>query len=301
MSGADELGTVVAGAQSASADRVVSANVADITSTGAVNLLINGTLVLDVPCADSYTNRQAGDWVAVRISAGQPVVMWRLGADVPAGTLNKATWGALAPPVSYTAVDTGVYFRRNDDGTVDLYFRASLASEQAGVEPPLDRGHIIHATSSASWRGTQRSGFDQPAQGIAEAGGPAYKGGWFYGLDILDLFTDTNVIELWLRIVRTMDGPVERLPVNLYLHSDQTMPTGDLALAEGPYQVGPLSPGGSIRVRIPDEWMALLAEGPRYGFAVYAEEGPYASFEGSSSGALGAVSGDVEVVYGTAI
>jgi len=298
MTGADELGTVVAGATaSAGGDRVVGAVVADITATGAVNLLIDGTLVLDVPCADSYRIRQAGDNVAVRISAGQPVVMWRLGADVPAGTLNKAMWGELAPPAGYTLADQGVYFQRNADGTVNVYFRSTVGGLESGVGPPTTQGAIVHATSSGAWLGQYPNGGQaEPAQGVL-ADSPPHKGAWFYGLSILDMFTDRTVTQMWLRIIRTAEGPIERLPVNLYLHSYQTPPAGDLVLNEGPYPVGPLSPGGSIRVRIPDDWLTLLSAGPRYGFAVYAESGPYSSYEGPKSGALGAVSGDVEVVY----
>jgi len=297
MTGADELGTALAEAQSASTDRVVSASVADVTATGAVNLLINGTLVLDVPCADSYTNRQAGDWVAVRVSAGQPVVMWRLGADTPAGTLRKAMWGALNPPAGYTPVDGGVWFQRNEDGTVDLYFKSSVTEDSPGVGPPTNRASIVRATTSGTWVGALPSGQVEPAQGIRGSELPS-KGAWFYGLGILDAFTDMTVTEMWLRIVRTMDGPIERLPVNLYLHSYQTPPTGDLVLNEGPYEVGPLSPGGSIRVRVPGDWLPLLSVGPRYGFAVYAgTDAPYSSFQGPSAGAIGQVSGDVEVVY----
>jgi hypothetical protein len=298
MTGADELGTAVAGATaSAAGDRVVSAVVADVTSTGAVNLLIDGTLVLDVPCADSYRIRQAGDNVAVRISAGQPVVMWRLGADIAGGTLNKAMWGEFAPPAGYSPVDQGVFFQRNTDGTVNLYFRSTTGGYEAGVGPPTDRGQIAHATSSGAWRGTTPSGMSEPAQGVLDDSTPPAKGAWFYGLAILDMFTDLTISEMWLRIVRTYEGPVERLPVNLYLHSHQTLPAGDLVLNEGPYEVGPVSPGGSIRVRIPDDWLTLLSIGPRYGFAVYAESGPFYSFEGPKVGALGTVSGDVEVVY----
>lgn len=298
MSGADELGIELAAAKpSGSPDRVESALVADITSTGAVNLIIDGALVLNVPCADSYRNRRAGDWVAVRRSAGQPVVMWRLGDDVPAGTLNKASWGALGPPAGYTLADTGVYFQRNEDGTVNLYFRSTVAAQQAGVGPPLNRGQIVRASSSGAWLGGYPAEQTEPAQGVHSEGLPPAKGAWFYGLSILDMFTDVTVTAMWLRIVRTMDGPVEQLPVNLYLHSHQTPPAGDLVLNEGPYQVGPLSPGGSIRVRIPNDWLTLLSVGPRYGFAVYDATGSYASFEGPGAGGLGLVSGDVEVAY----
>lgn len=294
MSGADELGTELAAAQSATPDRVESAMVADVTPTGAVNLVIDGTLVLDVPCADSYRNRKAGDWVAVRRSAGQLVVMWRLGADVAAGTLNKASWGFFAPSSAYTLADTGVYFKRNDDGTVDLYFRSTVASEQAGVGPPLNRGQIVRANSSAAWFDGVATGQVEPAQGERDG---AAAGAWFYGLGILDACTDLTVTGMWLRLVRTLDGPIERLLVNLYLHSHQTKPAGDLTLNEGPYQVGPVSPGGSIRVRVPADWIPLLAAGTRYGFAISASTGPYSSYEGPGTGALGAISGDVEVVY----
>jgi hypothetical protein len=62
---ADLLGAALARTRSSGGD-VLSLEVADVTESGRVNLLLgNGDLLLDVPCPDSYRDRAAGDWVAV--------------------------------------------------------------------------------------------------------------------------------------------------------------------------------------------------------------------------------------------
>lgn len=307
MNGAHDLGVLVSVAMSsAEGDRVLTAKVIDVTATG-VNLLIDGqTLVPDVPCADSYRGRASGDWVAVRVSAGQPVVMWRLGADVGLEAVASVLWGSGAAPAEYSAV-TAVSFLRNADGSVNLYLQSADAPVYNPVQnivplPPTTAGSIVRPTDTGMWANGWRDPIQMaPAQGVkVTAPSTPLTGAWFYGTAIADACTGHTVEGMWLRLTRESENNDGRLAVHLYLHGYESEPTPGtgLSLDGSPEDVAVLSPGASRRVAIPDSWWTILAAGTSKGLAVYAGLEPYASFaEPNLSLAAGLSCGDLEITY----
>ena len=302
MSGSDELGVWLAATDRTNNQRTMSARVADVTATG-VNLIIGEALVTNVPCADSYQGRKRGDWVAVRISAGQPVVMWRLGASSsPEQTLESIALGSGPAPAGYVQADS-VHVRRNADGSLSVYVRSSAAAPWTpgqGTQPPPDVGRILRANDTGAWWGGARDVTQtDPAQGARpQTPTVPVSGGWFYGTAIADACAGKTVANMTLRIIRTEDGPVERTPLHLYTHSYTDAPASALALDDGPEDLLSFSPGASEVVTLPEYWWPLFASGTRRGFAVYAGTDPYTSYESPKAGPLGTVCGDVEITFG---
>lgn len=275
----------------------VSAQVVDVTDVG-VNLMVGGALVLDVPCADSYRGRQAGDWVAIRPGA-RPVVMWRLGGDpgaldetsvrevaLDAQAVRATTWGTAAPTGSGWMQATTLYVRKAADGKAELY--AQVGTEP--TDPPetptgaVPKPVTITASSSGSWRNGHRDDYrDYPYQGDYTGGGDL-RGGWFYGNKIAAACEGKTVAKMTVSISRRRGSGVNaKRPVHLYLHNYATQPTGQLSLDDGPEELLSLSVGANGTATLPASWRNKLASGSAKGLAVFAHGSrDYAAFSGGS-------------------
>lgn len=299
---ARQLGEDLARALSSSGSRAgtVSAEVVDVTDAG-VNVMMGGALVLDVPCADSYRGRKAGDWVAVRPGA-RPVVMWRLGADLGATdeatikqlanevaldvqVLRAATWGTAAPTGSGWQQVNTLYLRKNAEGKVELYGQLGSESETSPDAPAgrAPKPVTVTANSSGSWRNGRRDSYrDYPFQGDYTGGGNL-RGAWFYGNEIADACSGKTVASMKVSFTRRRgSGANARRPMHLYLH-DHTSPPSWLDLDEGPEELLSLSVGANGTATLPADWRAKLASGTRKGLAIYASGSrDYASFTGGS-------------------
>lgn len=289
------LGEDLAAGQKAagSGSGTVSARVVDVTDEGTVNLMLGGALVTDVPCVDSYRNRTAGDWVAVRPGA-RPVVMWRLGpdpADDPADiretvqsvqTVRAVTWGTAAPSGSGWQEASVPWVRQVGDGQVELYLQVAAASEPS-PDTPTPKPATVTANSSGSWRNGRRDDYrDYPFQGDWTGGGNL-RGAWFYGTKIADACAGKTVAKMTVSFTRRRgSGRNARVPMHLYLH-DHTSPPSSLDLDEGPEELLSLSVGAKGTATIPADWRAKLADGTRRGLAIYAKGSrDYAAFSGGT-------------------
>ncbi|WP_329151203.1 hypothetical protein OIU91_28330 [Streptomyces sp. NBC_01456] len=299
---ARQLGEDLARALSASSGGgTVSAEVVDVTDAGTVNVMVGGALVTDVMCADSYRNRKAGDWVAVRQGA-RPVVMWRLGDD-PGATdeatirrlatevaldeqvLRAATWGTAAPSGDGWQQVSALYLRKNTEGKVELYGQLGAQSDTSPDAPAgrAPKPVTVTASSSGSWRNGRRDDYrDYPFQGDYTGGGNL-SGAWFYGNKISDACAGKTVAKMTVSFTRRRgSGDNAKRPMHLYLH-DHNSPPSSLDLDEGPEELLSLSVGAQGTATLPAEWRSKLASGARKGLAIYARGSrDYAAFTGGS-------------------
>lgn len=279
----------------------VSAQVIDVTDTG-VNLTYRGALLLDVPCVDSYRNRQAGDWVALRPGA-RPVVMWRLGddpGDVDESTiralakevaldeqvLRAATWGTGAPAGAGWQTVTSLYLRKNTEGKVELYGQVASVSDPSPDVPP-DRAPkpvTITATDAGTWRSGRPDDYaSYPTQGDWTGRGNR-RGAFFYGTAIAAACAGKTVAKMTVKLTRrTGSGVNAKRPVHLYLHGYTSAPSGALNLGDGPEDLLSLSVGATGTATLPAAWRAALASGSARGLAIYAGGSrDYMSLQGGS-------------------
>lgn len=286
---AEQLGASLASASGGSADRTVSAQVVDVTDDGRVNISIGGTLVLDVPCADSYAGRKAGDWTAVRITGGQPVVMWRLGEDPGSLTdehitdlatgvaldlqvVRAVSWGT-ADPSGTGWQQTTVPYARKVDGKVELYLKIVTQTDPPPPPPPARAPSpvTISPTDSGSWQGGRPADWrGDPSQGDWTGSGN-YRGAWFYGTAVAAACSGKTVSSMAVTLSRKRGSGVNASrPVHLYLHSYTSAPSGQLSLGDGPEEVMSLSVGATRTANLPSSWRSALASGSARGLAVYA-------------------------------
>ncbi|SFK72830.1 hypothetical protein [Streptomyces pini] len=287
MSGAArQLGEDLARAASGTGGgTVVSAQVVDVTDAGTVNLDLGGALILDVPCADSYRGRQAGDWVAVRPGA-RPVVMWRLGEDpgaldedavreiaLGAQAVRAMTWGTGTPSGDGWMQPTALYVRKAADGKAELYAQVATEPTDPPDEPTgaVARPVSLSPTDSGSWRGGRPDSYaDFPMQGDWTGGGDR-RGGWFYGTAIADACSGKTVAKMTVGFTRRRGSGVNaKRPLHLYLHSYTSPPSGQLSLGDGPEDLLRLSVGGTGTATLPAAWRTALATGAARGLAIYA-------------------------------
>jgi hypothetical protein len=286
---ADLLGALLARTSTSGGGDVVSLEVADVTESGRVNLQLgDGSLLLEVPCPDSYRDRAAGDWVAVRMSA-RPVVLWRLGAD-PAETAQEnteeiatqaaldsqvvraATYGTGAPAGSGWQQATEVHVRKVD-GKLELYFKVASAADPSPGTPavPAPRPVTISPTDSGSWRGGKPDEYAaSPTQGDWTGRGNR-RGAWFYGSAIQSACTGKTVAKMTVRFARKIGAGVNaKRPMHLYLHNHSRAPSGQLNLGDGPEELLSLSVGATGTATLPASWRSALASGTAKGLAIYA-------------------------------
>jgi hypothetical protein len=282
------LGEDLARALSGSPTGTVSAEVIDVTDVG-VNLNLGGALLLDVPCVDSYRNRKAGDWVAVRPGA-RPVVMWRLGedpGDVDESTIRAlaaevaldeqvvraATWGTAAPSGSGWQTVQTLYLRKNSEGKVELYGQLASQSDTSPDAPPAraPKPVTIAPTAYGTWRGRRPDDYaDYPMQGDWTGRGDR-RGAWFYGSKIAAACAGKTVATMTVRFTRRRGSGVNsKRPLHLYLHDYQQPPSGQLALDDGPEELLWLSVGATGTATLPASWRSKLASGTVRGLAIYA-------------------------------
>ncbi|MGW2090371.1 hypothetical protein [Streptomyces sp. NPDC001880] len=284
MSAAEDLGRALGGTPAGAS--TVSAQVVDVTDTG-VNLDYQGTLLLDVPCPDSYRGRAVGDWVAVRPGTN-PVVLWRLGPD-PGGTdaasvrriaedaaadlitVSSYTWGTTPPGGDYEQV-TALWTRKDANGTGQLY--AQIGGSTPSPTPPPTRPPktvTITPTASGSWRGGRPDDYAaNPIQGDWTGGGNR-RGGWFYGTAIAAACAGKTVSSMRVSFTRRAGSGVNaKRPLHLYLHGYTSPPSGQLTLGDGPEELLSLSVGGRGTATLPASWRAALASGSARGLAIYA-------------------------------
>ncbi|MFI8853691.1 hypothetical protein ACIGW3_26345 [Streptomyces sp. NPDC053499] len=279
---------------STAAGGTVSAQVIDLTDNGTVNLMMGGSLLLDVPCADSYRNRQRDDWVAVRPGA-RPVVMWRLGPDPvedsvevrdavkDVQTVRAVTWGTGAPSGSGWQEAVTPWVRQAGDGQVELYYQVTTAT-QPSPQAPAAKGSLVSATSAGSWRGGRRDAYhDYPMQGDWTGRGDL-RGAWFYGSTIAAACAGKTVAAMKVKFTRRRgSGRNSRVPMHLYLHDYTSAPSGQLSLDEGPEELLSLSVGATGTATLPASWRDKLAAGTRRGLAIYARGSrDYAAFSGGT-------------------
>lgn len=268
---------------------VVSLKVADVTESGRVNLeLGDGSLLLEVACPDSYRDRAAGDWVAVRMSS-RPVVLWRLGAD-PADTetdrlqtaatqaasdlqvVRAATYGTGAPAGTGWQTASAVYMRKVD-GKLELYFQVGDASDPSPGTPsvPSPKPVSVSPSASGSWRGGRPDEYaSTPVQGDWTGRGNR-RGAWFYGSSIQNACSGKTVAKMTVAFSRRAGAGVNaKRPLHLYLHAHSSPPSGQLNLGSGPEDLLRLSAGAKGTATLPKSWASALASGSAKGLAIYA-------------------------------
>jgi hypothetical protein len=284
---ADRLAAALTG--SGTTGDVVSLQVADVTESGRVNLQLgDGSLLLEVACPDSYRDRTAGDWVAVRMSS-VPVVLWRLGDD-PADTdtsrieevatqaardiqvVRAATYGTGAPAGSGWQAASAVYVRKID-GKLELYFQVASTADPSPDTPavPTSKPATVSPTASGSWRGGRPDDYaSTPVQGDWTGRGNR-RGGWFYGSAIQDACTGKTVATMTVAFTRKAGAGVNaKRPLHLYLHAHSSPPSGQLNLGDGPEDLLRLSAGAKGTATLPRSWVTALASGSAKGLAIYA-------------------------------
>lgn len=270
---------------------VVSLQVADPTDDGRVNLIMpDGSIMLGVACPTSYTDRQAGDWVAVRMSS-VPVVLWRLGDDPGDATADQAkqiatdvahdiqvvraaTYGTGGPSGSgwmQVTGSAGVYIRVVD-GKIEQYFQVTSASGTSPGTPsvPTPRPVTVSPTSSGSWRNGHPDDYSSsPMQGDWTGGGNR-RGAWFYGTKIASACSGKTVASMRVAFTRKSGSGVNaKRPLHLYLHGYTSPPSGQLSLGSGPQELLSLSAGGRGTATLPAAWRSALASGSARGLAIY--------------------------------
>lgn len=296
------LGEDLATARTAvGAGGTVSAQVVDVTEAG-VNLDYRGALLIDVPCVDSYRNRTAGDWVALRPGA-KPVVMWRLGADpgevdtasiqalakdvaLDEQVVRAATWGTAAPAGSGWQTVQTLYLRKNSEGKVELYGQLASQSDTPPDTPPnrAPKPATISPTDSGTWRGGRPDDYaDHPTQGDWTGRGNR-RGGFFYGGAIAAACSGKTVASMKVKFTRrTGSGVNGKRPLHVYLHNYTSAPSGQLNLSDGPEELLSLSVGATGTATLPASWRAQLASGAAKGLAIYASgRTDYMSLQGGS-------------------
>ncbi|MFJ6438546.1 hypothetical protein [Streptomyces sp. NPDC091416] len=267
----------------------VSAQVDDVTAAGGVNLILDGVLHLNVACADSYRERRAGDWVAVR-PGPRPVVVWRLGddpgeeteaeireiaADVASDmiTVSAYTWGTAAPGTGWQQV-SALWTRKDANGTGQLYAQLATADVPSPVPPPTrpPKPAVITASASGSWRKGRPDDYaSTPMQGSWTSGGDR-RGGWFYGSKIATACSGKTVSTMRVQFTRrTGSGVNAKRPLHLYLHNYASPPSGQLNLGQGPEDLLRLSVGAKGTATLPASWRSALASGSAKGLAIYAQ------------------------------
>lgn len=285
---AAELGVQLARTTGQGGLQTRSAQVDDVTDRG-VNLRIGEELLLDVPCADSYRNRAAGDWVAVTRSA-RPVVVWRLGEDPGVETeaevreialdaaadvqvVRAVTWGTAAPTGPGWQAGTTVHARKTTEGKVELYIQLASVSDPSPTVPAGRAPSPVTVTpnDSGAWRGGRPDETrDRPYQGDYTGRGNL-RGGWFYGTKIADACSGKSVSSMAVTLTRARGAGVNsKRPAHLYLHSYTTAPSGQLNLGDGPQSLLRLSVGATGTATLPAAWRTALASGTARGLAVYA-------------------------------
>ncbi|MFJ8855232.1 hypothetical protein [Streptomyces sp. NPDC102437] len=286
---AQELGALLAQASApAQGGGTVSAQVVDVTDTG-VNVMIGGSLILDVPCADSYRGRAAGDWVAVR-SGARPVVMWRLGAD-PGGAdeavvhdiatdvaldtqvVRAATWGTPAPTGPGWQTVQALYMRQVN-GKVELYGQLGTVTDPSPGPPPArpPKPVTLSAQASGAWRsGRPDETRNMPYQGDYTGRGNL-RGGWFYGSNIAAACAGKSAASMKVQFTRARGaGSNSKRPLHLYLHAHTSPPGGQLNLiGSGNDDLLSLSAGATGTATLPASWRTQLASGSARGLAIYA-------------------------------
>ncbi|WP_371579481.1 hypothetical protein [Streptomyces sp. NBC_01314] len=267
---------------------VLSLEVADVTESGRVNLQLgNGDLMLEVPCPDSYRDRKAGDWVAVRMSA-RPVVLWRLGGDpvetetesteeiavqaaLDSQVVRAATYGTGAPAGSGWQQATEVHVRKID-GKLELYFKVASVADPSPTTPgvPAPKPVTISPTDAGSWRNGRPDEYAaSPTQGDWTGRGNR-RGAWFYGSAIQNACTGKTVAKMTVRFSRKQGSGVNaKRPMHLYLHDHSSAPSGQLDLDDGPEELLSLSVGATGTATLPASWRTQLASGDAKGLAIY--------------------------------
>ncbi|WP_328721727.1 hypothetical protein OHT52_21045 [Streptomyces sp. NBC_00247] len=299
---AAELGAQLAAAATGMGGlRMRSAQVDGVTDLG-VNLRVGEELLLDVPCADSYRNRAAGDWVAVTRGA-RPVVVWRLGDDpgdeseaeireiatdaaADLQVVRAVTWGTAAPSGTGWQSGTTVYARKVS-GKVELYVQLASVTDPSPTAPAARAPApvTITPTDAGSWRGGRP---DETRSGRAFQGDYTgrgnLRGGWFYGTSIADACSGRVVSSMTVTLTRARgSGANAARPAHLYLHAHTSPPSGQLVLGDGPEYLLRLSVGARGTATLPAAWRTALASGAARGIAVYAEGATdYAAFTGGA-------------------
>ncbi|MEH0627811.1 hypothetical protein [Streptomyces stelliscabiei] len=267
---------------------VVSAQVADVTESGRVNLLLgNGDLITEVACPDSYRGRAAGDWVAVRMSS-RPVVLWRLGDDpgetddarveelaeqvaYDVQTVRAATYGTGAPSGSGWQQASEVHVRKVD-GKVEVYFKVASAADPSPSTPGAraPKAVTVSPTDSGSWRGGRPDEYhSNPTQGDWTGRGNI-RGAWFYGSAIQNACSGKTVASMKVAFARKSGSGVNaKRPLHLYLHDHSSAPSGQLDLDDGPEELLSLSVGAKGSATLPASWRSQLASGAAKGLAIY--------------------------------
>ncbi|MFC9429244.1 hypothetical protein [Streptomyces sp. NPDC056987] len=294
---ADEFGEALARGSGPPGMSVVSAQVVDKTENG-VNLRFDGGLLLDVACRDSYRDRRAGDWVAVRLGA-VPVVEGRLGPDPADGdesrireiavdaaqdliAISAYTWGTAAPGAGYQQVTT-LWTKKDANGVGVLY--AQIGGADTSPTPPPTRPPktvTLSPSDAGSWRGGRPDEYAQnPTQGDWTGGGNR-RGAWFYGSAIAAACSGKTVASMRVQFTRRRgSGANASRPMHLYLHGYTSAPSGQLNLGDGPEELLSLSVGATGTATLPAAWRTALASGTARGLAIYAQgRGDYASFTG---------------------
>jgi hypothetical protein len=274
-----DLGKLIAqGSRAASTNRVLSAEVVDVTDRG-VNLdLGSETYFLDAPCPDTYTDRKAGDRVAVQIRAGQPVVLWRLGDDTAADNVNpiaSVAWGPTAPTAPWMTYSS-LRWKARADGRVDLFFVKPSTDTTQPIPAPV----TLTPTSIASYINRHLSHHGRATQGPSTPGPHAgstyatsWRGGFFYGTKIADACAGKTLASMQLKLTRQRGIGADRpRPAQVWLHNFVSAPADLWGMTDGPIPGLALSPGGTRLWDVPADWASQLAAGTAKGLAVYTSE-----------------------------
>lgn len=262
MTFADPLAAVQA--EAAAATTTLTASVTSVATDGTVTITLAGAPVPGVPCLDSYASRKAGDAVRVAVTAGQMLVLGRIGnpADQQAAAVTEFHASASAPPAGagWEAVTTGVWAKA---GAIWLQYAA------APPPGPADPA-TVNSTNWGAWRGSQRATWaDGPTQGDWTGGGN-YKGAWFWGSAITSALSGMTVASATVTITRssTLHGSYGSVGVNLYLHNAGSPGSSAPATVAGPIDAGGLGLGQSRAITLPTAWADQLKAGTAKGFGI---------------------------------
>lgn len=268
--------------------QIVGAQVDDVTESGRVNLILDGVLHLEVACADSYTDREPGDWVAV-CTGPRPVVIWRLGADPGSASPDRVrelaadvasdmipitayTWGTDPPAGAGWQQVTALWTRPDSNGIGQLYAQLSTAGAPSPTPPATrpPKSATISPTASGSWRNGRPDDYaSTPMQGDWTGNGPR-RGAWFYSSAIATACAGKTVASMTVAFTRkTGSGANAKRPLHLYLHGYTTPPSGQLSLGAGPEELLRLSVGAKGTATLPAAWCTALASGAARGLAIY--------------------------------
>ena len=229
------LARAVAAAQGGQSAKVRTCTVLSVRDDGRVNLDAGGTVLLAIPCLDSYQRRASGDQVKVLVAGQQWYVIGRIGSGDAPLPFKPATvgWGTGAPRGSGWKRSGKIYARETADA-YETYLDTSTATAPAPDPQPQGGGAsaspdpvTIKPTWQGTWRGSALNdyGASTPTQGDWTGRGNQ-RGAWGYGQALHNAVAAGTVSKMRLKLSRSGSphGYYRRIPIHVRLHSAVNRP-----------------------------------------------------------------------------